>query len=115
MALATSQDLITMFPELASVDSGTLDLYLGDARLFIIGIGISTTSPYFAKLQRYKAASLMSGNGLLGSDVESGQVADVSVSYGGKGGDLNSRFPNKWEYEFHRCLTNLLGMTSRMC
>ncbi len=115
MALATVSDIITMFPELTDVDSGTLQLYLDDASSIIINEGIASSHTRFAQLHRYKAGSLLSGSGYLDSDLNSESVADVSISNNGGGFNNSALHSNKWERLYQELKNNIVGLTNRLC
>ena len=116
MALATVTDIITMFPELTDVDSGTLQLYLDDAESIIVNEGIASSHSRFAQLQRYKTGSLLSGSGYLDSDTDGSEsVADVSISKSGGGFDNSALYSNKWERLYHELKNNIVGLTNRLC
>jgi len=114
MAVASTTDLITMFPELASVSSGTLQLYLDDAKLIIESEGVSSSHIRFSQLQRYKTASIIAGMGLLASDTTGEAVADVSISKTGGGFNNDSTYTNKYERLYRESMINVLGMTDKL-
>jgi len=114
MALATTTDLVVMFPELTGVDSGTLQLYLDDAQQEIELQGVSSNHAQFSRLQRYKTGSSMSSGGYLNTDKTGESVADVSVSWGGGGSSLDGPYTNKWERLYLQLLNSILGMDNRI-
>ena len=113
MSEATVANIIEMVPELATTDPGTLSLYLADASLIVQGEGIGITDAAFQMLHKYMTAHLLSGGGVISSDITSESVGDVSIQYS-SGSGSESGYSDKWEglYNAHKARTK--GMTGRI-
>lgn len=111
MSAASTEDMVKMIPELASVDSGTITLFLDDAALMITDVDEDNAA--YNALHRYMTAHLMTGAGLVkGDSVTSERVADVSVTYQGPQSD--TKYADKWEAAFFRLLSRIIGPDERI-
>lgn len=95
MALATVTEMQLMIPELASVDSGIISLYLNDAEPLVVLDGFDVDHVSFSILQRYMAAHLLHANHIIHGEVVSERVADVAIGYMNRG--LAQTYSDKWE------------------
>ena len=114
MAVASMSDLITMVPELSGLDSGTIQIYLDDAKTIIEKQGIDSSHECFAQLQRYMSLHILTISGYIKGPVTSESVADVSASYEGVNSGSITAFETKWLKLYNDLKTSLNGLDCRI-
>jgi len=112
MSAATAQDMIDMIPELVDTDSGTLSLYLADAKAIVEGDGTAETETSFNMLHRYMTAHILADAGIVAGNITNESVEDVSVQYSNTAQtEIGS---DKWEVLYNQHKTRIQGLTGRI-
>jgi hypothetical protein len=111
MSAATTDDMIAMLPELTTVSSGTIALYLDDAALRIQDVDESDAG--YGALHRYMAAHLLAVNNIIRGEITSERVADVGVGYA-NAAQTPGGYADKWERAYYQLLSNYFGPDERI-
>jgi hypothetical protein len=112
MSVATVQNMIEMIPELVDTDSGTLSLFIADAKAIVEGDGTAETETSFNMLHRYMTAHLLVDSGIVAGNITNESVGDVSVQYSNVSqADIGS---DRWEMLYNQHKTRIQGLTGRI-
>jgi len=113
MAEASVQEFKLMIGG-AGVSDPALALALDDAKSFVMKDGVGIAHPDFSKLQRYKAAHLLTAGGQINTAVASETVGDVSRTFSNSSSSSSAGSLESYQQKYQNLLVSVLGLKHKI-